>query len=143
MKIDVAKSGFLRFTPHMRQFSEPKTESPEASKEAATPLPLTVAGRLPRVSASKTMTTATSYEPSQATRDQLKAAMQLLFAMSCAIQEAGEMPSGVLYTLVMHVTDLAGYERAIDRLVGAELVVRAPNHLLKWVGPAKEVASAS
>ena len=84
------------------------------------------------------MTTAI-IDPSPVTRDQLKAALEMLFLMAEAVREAGTIPSGVLYSLVMHKTDLPGYERAVDRLVGAGLVVREANHVLKWVGPQKEV----
>lgn len=75
-----------------------------------------------------------------ATKEQVNAALEMVRAVGDAIREAGEVPSGHLYAVLMGKVDLAGYERMVDMLVGAGLVERAPNHLLRWVGPAKEAA---
>lgn len=69
------------------------------------------------------------------TKDQLRAGLKMTFAVAEAIREAGEIPSGQLYALVMAELDLAAYERLLGVLVGAGLINRGPNHLLKWVGP--------
>lgn len=70
-----------------------------------------------------------------ATKEQIKAALEVVFMIGEAIREAKEVPSGKLYAVLMSATDLAGFNKAVDMLVGAGVVERAPNNLLRWVGP--------
>lgn len=75
----------------------------------------------------------------EVTRQQVEAAIQVAKAIADAIRDLGEVPSGELYARVMGHLTLANYEKVIDSLVGAGLVKREANHLLRWVGPAEPV----
>lgn len=74
-----------------------------------------------------------------AVKAQLKAALRLLQIMCEAIKEAtianGGIPSGHLYSALQSHMDLQGYNSALQRLKGTELVVEKANHMLVWVGP--------
>lgn len=61
-----------------------------------------------------------------------------LFAISETLREMGEVPSGLLYSLLMGRMSLTQYEETIGTLKRAGLVAES-NHVLRWVGP--EVAS--
>ena len=65
----------------------------------------------------------------------------LAITMSEAIRAAGQIPSGVLYAMMMGQISLEVYESILDRLVGAGLIRDTggtrpmPTHLLTWIGP--------
>jgi hypothetical protein len=68
----------------------------------------------------------------------VKAAVAVVFALSEAIRELGEVPAGNLYTRLQDKISLEVFERSVDLLVSAKLVRRDASHLLVWVGPSKE-----
>lgn len=71
------------------------------------------------------------------TSEQTKAALGILLAVSETIREAGEAPSGIIYTALMDRVDMQGYTKMLLILKGAGLIVETPAHLLRWVGPLK------
>ena len=68
------------------------------------------------------------------TKQQLDAALTALFAVADTVRDLGSVPSGELYSKLMHVTSLQGYERMLDTLKGANLIT-VENHVIRWVGP--------
>jgi len=71
------------------------------------------------------------------TKEQIKAVLGVIRAVSDVIQELGEVPSGHLYAQLMGQLSLSEYEQVIDILVRSGLVHRGAGYLLIWVGPAK------
>jgi hypothetical protein len=69
------------------------------------------------------------------TKDEVRAALGVLMAVSETIRDLGEVPSGVLYSQLMGAVSLSAYEKIIGTLKGAKLVEETPGHLLRWVGP--------
>ena len=69
-----------------------------------------------------------------ATKEQARAAVAATFAVAEAIRGLKRVPSGVLYSQVMSVMDMATYNRIVEVLKGAG-VVREESHLLTWVEP--------
>jgi hypothetical protein len=69
------------------------------------------------------------------TKEQVKAVIQATMAISDAIRELKQVPSGKLYAIVMGKMSLEDYNAIIETLkrIG---VVEEINHLLVWVGPA-------
>lgn len=70
--------------------------------------------------------------------DEIAAALHLVKAVADAIREAGRLPSGHLYAVMMQHVDLRTYERIIDQLVRIGLVERARGNELVWIGDLKE-----
>jgi hypothetical protein len=66
---------------------------------------------------------------------QFRAGLDLTFAIAEAIREAGEIPSGTLYALVLGKVDYDGYQKLLGILKGAGLIQVMPSHMVKWVGP--------
>ena len=62
---------------------------------------------------------------------EIKAGLNILFAISDAIKEAGAIPSGHLYAAVCGKIDASGYERIIQILKNSG-VVREQGHVLIW-----------
>ena len=83
------------------------------------------------------MNTAQLLDP-KPTATQIKAALAMTFAVAEAIREAGEIPSGTLYAMLMGKVDIQGYESMIRNLKNADLVEEKA-HMLKWIGPKLEV----
>ena len=71
-------------------------------------------------------------KPSKA---ELNAGLQILLAVSEAIREAWEIPSGTLYAMLCGKVTIQGYESMVRTLKNAGLVEETPTHLLRWVGP--------
>jgi hypothetical protein len=67
---------------------------------------------------------------------QVSAAFQIVAAVAEAIRDLGTVPSGVLYANLMGKLDLAGFEKIVGILKGAQLVSER-GHQLTWIGPAK------
>lgn len=67
-------------------------------------------------------------------KDQARAAVQVVAALAETIRELGEVPNGNLYAHVMGTLSLGEYEKVIALLKRAGLVAEE-NHLLRWVGP--------
>lgn len=65
----------------------------------------------------------------------VKALVMATHAISEAIREAGQLPSGELYAIVMKYMTLDSYEWIITRLIGAGLIRRERSHMLVWIGP--------
>jgi hypothetical protein len=63
-----------------------------------------------------------------------KSALDMVFLMSEAIREAGSIPSGHLYAMVLGQLTMEQYTRVIGILEGAGLVRETAN-VLTWVGP--------
>ena len=76
---------------------------------------------------------------SNPTKEQLKAGLDAVFAVSEAIREAGEIPEGTLYAVLCGKMDMAAFERLVKILTGSGLVEKRA-HLLRWVGPTLEAA---
>lgn len=69
------------------------------------------------------------------TREDLKAGLRMLAAVSEAIRDLGTVPAGTIYAQLMGKIDEPGFERLIGVLVNAGLVKRDQSHLLHWTGP--------
>jgi len=67
-------------------------------------------------------------------KEQIKSALNLTFAVTEAIREAGEIPSGTLYVLLCGKLDITAYNSMIEMLKRTGLVTESA-HLLKWAGP--------
>lgn len=68
------------------------------------------------------------------TKEQIASHLKVIQTFTEAIREAGSIPSGYLYAMVMDKTDLNNYNRIIDMLKRTGLVSES-NHVLKWEGP--------
>jgi hypothetical protein len=80
-----------------------------------------------------------STEPSSTkmpTPAQLQGTLQILLAVSDAIQDLGSVPSGKLYAHLMSHMNLSSYEKVVETLKRAGLVEEHA-HVLTWVGPLK------
>lgn len=62
------------------------------------------------------------------------AILNVILALTEAIRDLGEVPSGHLYASVMSHLSLAEYQQVIAAIVSTGLVTQS-NHLLTWVGP--------
>jgi hypothetical protein len=62
--------------------------------------------------------------------------IRMVFAVSDAIRELREVPSGHLYAQVMGFVSLQEYQMILDILTGAG-AVKVENHLITWMGGAK------
>lgn len=71
------------------------------------------------------------------TREQVKAAIEMVMAVGDTIRDLGSVPSGELYARLMGHMTLNTYNMLIERLKGAG-VVKEEAHLLTWTGPAKK-----
>ncbi len=76
----------------------------------------------------------------QVTKQQVVAMFKITMAVSEAIRELGQVPSGHLYARLMDTLSPQGYESIINTLKGAGVVAEDASHLLRWVGPKVEVA---
>ena len=70
------------------------------------------------------------------TKEQVRAGLEIVLAVSDAIRELGEVPSGHLYAHLMGKLSIDDYNKIISILVGAKLITNQ-GHLLRWVGPTK------
>jgi hypothetical protein len=75
------------------------------------------------------------------TPDQVLAAVTATATIAEAIRELKQVPSGVLYSVVMSKMDLATYQRIIAILKDSGLVAEV-NHMLAWVEPKPLTESA-
>jgi hypothetical protein len=62
---------------------------------------------------------------------EVKAALGVLQAVAGAVKEAGEIPAGHLYAMVMGHLDLPTFNRIVDTLTRAAVIVRRGD-LLVW-----------
>lgn len=70
------------------------------------------------------------------TKEQLKAAFNLVAAVSEILHAVKEIPSGELYVRLMEKgCSLESYTKIIDTIKGAGLVKERPDHMLVWIGP--------
>ncbi len=67
-------------------------------------------------------------------KEEVRAALGAVLALSEAIRGLGEVPSGVLYANVCGHLSINAYEGAVGVLKRAGLVSEA-NHVLRWIGP--------
>ena len=69
------------------------------------------------------------------TKEELNGGLQAIFAVAEAIREAGEIPSGTLYAMLIGKMNFQAYEKMLAILKNAGLIsVNA--HLIRWTGPA-------
>jgi hypothetical protein len=73
-------------------------------------------------------------ETTMSTKENVKAAINMVTAVAEAIRELREVPNGVLYAHVMGAMSMQDYESCLGVLKRAELVDEK-NHVLRWVGP--------
>jgi hypothetical protein len=66
---------------------------------------------------------------------ELKAALQITFAVAEAIHEAGEIPEGTIYAALIGKVTLEGFYACLRTLERSGLIKREPCHLVRWVGP--------
>ena len=69
-----------------------------------------------------------------ATKTQVKAALDTVFALAEAIRSLKQVPSGVLYAQVMPHMDFDCYMKAVEMLKRTGLV-EEDMHVLRWVDP--------
>lgn len=70
----------------------------------------------------------------QTTSTQRAAAFQILAAVTEAIRELGQVPSGELYARVSPTLDFEAYERIIQTIQNTGLIT-VKGHLITWTGP--------
>lgn len=68
------------------------------------------------------------------TAEEVKTFFGIVGAVTKAIRDAKELPSGHLYAICMSKMDLQAYERMISLIVGSGLVQKRGD-ILRWVGP--------
>jgi hypothetical protein len=69
---------------------------------------------------------------------QRAAAMRIIITIGEMIQDAGQIPSGHLYAMLMPTgLSLESYNRIITTLVKCKVITQE-NFLLTWIGPGKE-----
>lgn len=68
------------------------------------------------------------------TKDELKAAFDMLMAVAEGIRELGQVPEGHLYARLMDKIDLDGFNAMMRQLTGAKLI-KIEHHLITWIGP--------
>lgn len=83
------------------------------------------------------MTIDTLLSTTNPTAAELKAAFAMTLAVTEAIREAGEVPSGTLYATLCDRMSLQGYESMIRTIKNTGLVTEQ-NHMLTWTGPTFE-----
>jgi hypothetical protein len=69
----------------------------------------------------------------QPTKDDVKAALAVVAAVTETIRELGEVPSGHLYARLMGRMSLETYNQIIQTIKNTGLVSET-GHVLKWVG---------
>lgn len=68
------------------------------------------------------------------TKEQLKAGLNVILAVTEAIREAGEIPAGTLYAVLCGKVDMQGFDKIVSIVTGSGLVEKHGD-LLRWVGP--------
>ena len=68
------------------------------------------------------------------TKEEVRAAMSVVLAVSEAIRALGEVPSGHLYAQLMGTLSLESYNKIIKTIKNTGLVEES-GHVLRWVGP--------
>jgi len=70
------------------------------------------------------------------TKEQARAAVEVVTTLAEAVRDLGEVPSGELYAVAMSAgLSLGQYQSVLGVLKRAGLVEETPAHLLRWVGP--------
>jgi hypothetical protein len=81
------------------------------------------------------MQTMTTHPAPTPTREQLRAGVALIFAVSECIREAQTIPAGLLYVALMDRLTIQSFNSVLDTLKRAELIEEGPDHLIRWIGP--------
>jgi len=68
------------------------------------------------------------------TKEEVKAALEILTVVAGLIRELGTVPAGHLYAQLADKMDLAGFEKMIGILVDQGFVKRYQSGLLQWMG---------
>jgi hypothetical protein len=71
------------------------------------------------------------------TKEQLKAGLNTVLAVTEAIREAREIPAGTLYAVLMCKVDMQGFDKIVSIVTkgGGSGLVEKRGDLLRWVGP--------
>lgn len=70
--------------------------------------------------------------------ERTRAACSVLGAIADALRNAGKLPAGELYAVLMaHGCTHEQFERLIGSMVRVGLVRRDASHMLHWTGPAR------
>lgn len=69
----------------------------------------------------------------QISKDQFKAGLNVVFAVTEAIREAHEIPAGTLYAVLMGRVDIHGFDKIVSIVTGSGLVEKRGD-LLRWLG---------
>ena len=69
------------------------------------------------------------------TKAEIEAGINAVMAVGNALKELREVPEGTLYAVVMQYISLEQLRKILDMLIRANLVIRTPAHLLRWVVP--------
>lgn len=67
-------------------------------------------------------------------KEQLKAGLDIILAVTEAIREAREIPAGTLYAVLMAKLDYQAFEKVVAIITGSGLVEKRGD-VLRWVGP--------
>ena len=70
----------------------------------------------------------------QITREEIQSALAKTKLIADAIKEAGSIPSGHLYAVVMSAFSLSEFEKIVGLLIRADLITKSMN-VLTWKGP--------
>lgn len=65
--------------------------------------------------------------------EKMQAAVQIMKAVAEAIREAGSIPSGHLYALLMGKMSLGSYEKMIDAMQRMG-IIKVDDHLITYIG---------
>ncbi len=77
------------------------------------------------------------------TKEQTKAALQIMMAVAETIREMREVPSGVLYAHLMGKMNLEQYNSMLGVLERNKLITVGLNHVIHWTGPQFSTPAAS
>lgn len=73
-----------------------------------------------------------------ATKNQVKAAIEIAFLVSDLIRALGEVPSGELYARLMPSEISLDMYNGIINLLKSGKMIRESDHLITWIGSAEE-----
>jgi hypothetical protein len=73
--------------------------------------------------------------PSPPSKAELDKAFAVVAAVSESIRQAGKIPSGHLYAMLMGHMSLEYYESILRMLESAKLITVDSSHLIRWIGP--------
>ncbi len=69
------------------------------------------------------------------TKAQMLSGVDAVLAVSEAIRQAHQLPSGVLYAHLLGIVSMEGYLMALGILKRAGLIEIGASHMIRWIGP--------